>query len=553
MTPLLQKNLVALNAVNPTLCERICWATESTLTRVQDGTLVYRIHRRWHILEPEPGEVSRLLGELEPSRPTLLFGVGGGRLLEELLRLPGPDPVVAWERDPWLLRLTLERVDCEAALASGRLRLGLGMDLLDELPLGERFSLLQHPVLGPCYQRELEFFRQGPHPRVALLRSGGLFVDDLARALTSAGYALYTVDTEGLCAEELRLVVRRSGAEVLAAINYQHFLAEFCQAEGITLICWEIDPSLEIPQPPVGATDRTFLFSYRQVNAALYQEAGFEHVEYLPLAADIDRRRPEQIPDELRQRYSEPVTFVGASMVEDARIYLSQFVQLYLEYAGSGDALEECQRRLELIVAGQREDFSRYLVGDLLRQHFAAFVEHMAAHRPYLDLEMMVAQASASDKRITYVSALADAGIKVWGDAGWELAERAGVRYAGRMAHHHDELSRIYQCSTINLDVGRVYQSDMVTMRVFDTLACGGFLLTEHNDALAELLEPGIEVATYRTLEELREKTRHYLDHPDEAREMARRGREAVVARHQMRRRLEHIFRCAGLPGPGPR
>ena len=538
---------MALNAVNPALCERICWATEGTRTRVQQGRLQYRIHRHWHVLEPSPDEARRLVDELAPSRPVLLFGVGGGQLLEELFQQPDLELVVAWERDPWLLSLALQRLDCAAALASGRLRLALGMDLLDDAPVAEQLEVLRHPVLGPCYQRELEFFEGAPHQRVALLRSGALFVDDLARALAGAGYGIYTVDTEGLCSEELQLLVRRSGAEVLAAINYQHYLAEFCQAEGITLICWEIDPSLEIPQPPEGPTDRSFLFSYRRVNATLYQEAGFQNVEYLPLAADVDRRRPADITPAQRQLYTEPVTFIGASMVEDARIYLTEFAQLYVEYAGDSDAMEECRRRLELITAGQREDFSRYLVGDLLRRHFASFLAHMAKHRPYLDLEMMVAQASASEKRITYVSALAPMGIKVWGDAGWELATPSGVRYAGRMANHLDELNLVYQCSAINLDVGRVYQSDIVTMRVFDTLACGGFLLTEYSDALAELLEPGVEVATYGTEEELRQKTRYYLDHPDEAREVACRGREAVRSKHDMKDRLQHIFRCAGM------
>ncbi len=548
MTPLLQKNLVALNAVDPALCERICWATEGSHTRLQDGVLIYRIHRHWHVLEPSGDEAQRLVRDLEPDRPALLLGAGGGVLLQALLRGRDPDPVVAWERDPWLLSLCLQQVDCADALRSGCLRLVLGADLLDLGPPSETFAVLSHPVLGPVYSRELTFFDEAPHQRVALLRTGGLFVDDLARALAGAGHGVYTVDTEGLCAEELRLLVRRSGAEVLAAINYQHYLAEFCQAEGLTLVCWEIDPSLEVPQPPVGPTDRAFLFSYRRANADLYRAAGFANVEYLPLAADVERRRPEELDDDVRARYTEPVTFVGASMVDDAREQLAEFARRYGEYAGGGDAaLAQCQRRLTLINDAQRQDFSRYVVGDLLREQFPGFVAHVTASEPHLDLEMMVAQAAAAEKRIAYVSALAPLGIKVWGDAGWELAAAAGARYAGRMANHHEELSCIYQCSTINLDVGRAYQSDMVTMRVFDTLACGGFLLTEHSDELAELLEPGVEVATYRDLGELRDRAAYYLENPDEAREVGRRGREAVIQRHNMKDRMEHIFRSAGL------
>ena len=100
----------------------------------------------------------------------------------------------------------------------------------------------------------------------------------------------------------------------------------------------------------------------------------------------------------------------------------------------------------------------------------------------------------------------------------------------------------------INVDVNRIYQPDVVPIRVFDVLACGSFMIAEHSDALADLFEIGSELESYRTLAELEEKVAHYRRNPDEAAAIAARGHEAVRGRHTMRDRVKHLL--AGSPSP---
>ena len=143
------------------------------------------------------------------------------------------------------------------------------------------------------------------------------------------------------------------------------------------------------------------------------------------------------------------------------------------------------------------------------------------------------------------VAALGRFGSHVWGDEGWRATEAHGVRYRG-LAGHRVELNRIYSCAHVQLDVGRVYQADIVTMRVFDVLACGGFLLAERSDELGELFELGVELETWSELPELEEKLAHYLARPDEARRIAARGRAAVLERHTVRERVRRALASAG-------
>ena len=79
-------------------------------------------------------------------------------------------------------------------------------------------------------------------------------------------------------------------------------------------------------------------------------------------------------------------------------------------------------------------------------------------------------------------------------------------------------------------------------MRVINVMACGGFLIAEHSESIQELFEVGKEIETYRTIEELETKVAHYLENPEEAREIAQRGLEAVRQRHTMRIRAASLL-----------
>jgi spore maturation protein CgeB len=96
------------------------------------------------------------------------------------------------------------------------------------------------------------------------------------------------------------------------------------------------------------------------------------------------------------------------------------------------------------------------------------------------------------------------------------------------------------------VDLGRLYQMDIVTMRVFDVMACGAFVLAERSHDLGSAFDIGVEVDCWATPRELVAKVAHYLEHPRAARELARRGREAVLERHTIQARVAHMLRVAG-------
>jgi spore maturation protein CgeB len=565
MTPdaRLERNLAALARRDRALAERLCWPVDASHVRSsEDGSWRLRVHQGWVPLQLSPSEVAAALAPVakdESGEPheTFVFGAGTGEMTAQLLAARARAPVTVWDRDPFMLRLTLSQVDWSHELAAGRLRLALGADLFAEigrLPAAVAF----HPVLGQIYRNERALLSAASGPR-ALICAGGLFVDDLSEALRARGYAVFTLDAVRLAVEELALTVRVAQPVLVAAINYTEGLAEFCQAEGVPLVCWEVDPVLQrlsrVTPPPA----LSHVFTYRRTNVAEFQSAGFPHVEYLPLAANPARRAPLALPPDERRRFAAPVAFVGASLADRIGDLRADFVRAFVAFrsaAGTGAPVPEQVARLQgeqlldQLLAGQRADLSHYAIPQLLEQLQPAFRTH-CQQSGAVDAEQIAGELAAGEKRLALIAALAsactdeDSQVHVWGDAGWQAAGPQ-VRYRG-VAGHMVELSKIYGSARVNLDIGRLYQMDIVTMRVFDVLACGGFLLTERSSVLSELFTPGHDLDVFTGPDELIEKTRYYLARPDLAARIAAQGRATVVGKHTVAQRLGHML--ATLPG----
>jgi spore maturation protein CgeB len=541
--PRLRKNLAALAKRDASLAQRLHLPVDDAHVRkapADKGAGVhYRMGRGWMPLGIGREAAVGLLGDPEAPARVLCFGVGLGELVQAALKRWPKAEIVAWDRDPWLLRVSLGRHDWRGALRAGRLRLALASDLLDHLPWADH--VVHHPVLDRVHTMERHLLEHGLCERRAMVVTGELFVGDLADALRHRGYAVIPWEVERHAAEEIAHNARRSGASLAASINYTGGLAEGCSAARLPLICWEIDPALNSARAR-GATDQVWIFTHDPLNVPRYRAGGFEHVEYMPLAANPRVRAPT--PEPIDPRFHAPISFVGSSMLGPASRLRKRFDALlarWAQAAGAGVPGDLVQRILVL----QRKHHDRFIVSEALDAALPGFrTAVMAAGEG--DPGMMLGESAAAEKRLNIVAGLGPMGVHAWGDDGWKLSERGGAQYRGRAGHSH-EINLIYQASGISLDIDRLYQREIVTMRVFDVLACGGFVIAEHSPHLGEVFEIGSELVSWHNPADLERKVRHFLAHPDEAAAIAQRGRARVLRDHTVDQRLEHMLTVAGL------
>jgi spore maturation protein CgeB len=87
-------------------------------------------------------------------------------------------------------------------------------------------------------------------------------------------------------------------------------------------------------------------------------------------------------------------------------------------------------------------------------------------------------------------------------------------------------------------------------MRLYEATGVGTLLLTENGSNLSELFEAGREIVTYRDANELAEQVSYFLEHSDEAAEIARAGQERTLRDHsygtRMRELVEILNRAMG-------
>lgn len=151
--------------------------------------------------------------------------------------------------------------------------------------------------------------------------------------------------------------------------------------------------------------------------------------------------------------------------------------------------------------------------------------------------------------RLPMLEALADFDMGIWGPGARSVSTSSPVHTKIRGGGiGYEEWTRIYSAARIVLCAhsdGPYGLCRQASPRVYEVLACGGFLLCDDQPDVRALFEDGRELVVFRNLNDLRERARHYLDHDQERREIACRGRAKVLAEHTYRHRVAALIEMA--------
>jgi hypothetical protein len=120
--------------------------------------------------------------------------------------------------------------------------------------------------------------------------------------------------------------------------------------------------------------------------------------------------------------------------------------------------------------------------------------------------------------------------VKVYG-GGWdhaeaqaELADAAQFRLV-----NGDEYARAICSFDVNLGIVSKWNRNHTASRTFQIPALGAFLLHERNELVTRYFAEGVEAEFFDSDDELLEKCRHYLAHPDERARIAAAGRQRCI------------------------
>lgn len=182
--------------------------------------------------------------------------------------------------------------------------------------------------------------------------------------------------------------------------------------------------------------------------------------------------------------------------------------------------------------------------------------------------------------RPAHIKHLLDAGLDahVWGP-GWqellhppwkrvmqEIKDRIRRRDVGvRIPSSHcgppltdHELLRMYSRSKINLGFSTVAGKQaneepikQVRLRDFEATMSGAFYVVEYFEELSEFFDPGKEIVFFYDRDDLVDKAKWYLAHPEEREQIRRAGMRRAREEHTWHKRFTMVFEQIGVSAKG--
>ena len=128
------------------------------------------------------------------------------------------------------------------------------------------------------------------------------------------------------------------------------------------------------------------------------------------------------------------------------------------------------------------------------------------------------------------VATIQDLGrIHIYGGLGFGTFEEV-PRYAYRGFRGYEELPGIYAAAKINLNQHNSPQSrGYLNQRDTAITGSGGFMLTDYVEGIEEVFEIGKEIDTWKSLEELQDKAKWWLEHDNQREQAAARAQQRIL------------------------
>ena len=364
-----------------------------------------------------------------------------------------------------------------------------------------------------------------------------LFMPDVSKLLADCGYTLVGLESKDLGMDGFNAACDAHHPQWLFSINFSPEIAYLCSTRGLPYVSWTIDP---LPHNRLALIDGTkpascLAFAHDLQTVYHLADQGIR-ASHLLLAAPTNRRSP--IAETARlMPYRCDVSFVGSSMIDEIST-LDQWLVVRGGDALSAAALDWAHRLLQVV--GSDPAFGGlHTVGgvDALPDFLKNIWMSEAEQDELISLLDGVISALYRQRGVGIMGSFNGASA-VWGDPGWTDIH---PHYRGG-ADHGEELTLIYCASGINLDVPRLYQRHTITMRIFDILASGGFVLAERSAALEAVFEEDRHLAYYDSHDDLNEVLARWMIAPLEREAIAKVGRKEVVEKHQIKHRVETIL-----------
>lgn len=372
---------------------------------------------------------------------------------------------------------------------------------------------------------------------ISAFESFGIHVITKSATQGSGSFSSETIDIVSKCIMDSQNA--RTPLMFVFSINFNPSISEICEKLNTLYVCWSVDcPVIELFSTSIkNKCNRIFLFDNAQYQRfKSYNPACIHH---LPLGANVQRldHTIAGITEADRQQFCSDISFVG-SLYSDLnplnQMQLDDFTRGYI------NGIVEAQLKVfgyNFIEETLPDSIISSIKGSPVDQCTPGFLESIDR---YTVAHSFIGMQIAETERIRTLNMLSqNFSLNLYTKSDASAVPHANMKGT---AHTFHEMPKIFHLSKINLNITMRPIQTGLSLRIFDVLGSGGFLITNYQPELEDMFQIGTDLETYTSLEELFDKCNYYLSHEDERRNIAQNGYQKVKQLYTCENRLAQLI-----------
>lgn len=331
------------------------------------------------------------------------------------------------------------------------------------------------------------------------------------------------------------------------SINYFPVISEVCNIFKVPYVGWSVDSPLpEIYHKSIqNECNRMFMFDKKQFEEISPFNPG--NVFHLPLGTNVDRwdRVTSSISADDRVKYASDISFVGSlysekdsfAKIKNPSDYLLGFTDGLLKVQSELQGINIIEKSLTPDIINELKEKlpsefygASFTVKDL--DSYCAAHSILGMHCAVLERENILKSLSEHFRVDLYTRSDVS-----------PFRDFKNVICHGGVATL-TEMPKVFNLSKINLNITLRAIEKGASLRIWDVMGCGGFLMTNFQEEINDYLIAGEDYDFYADLGDLIEKCDFYLKNDDIRARIARTGYEKVKKYHTYANRMPEIFRA---------
>lgn len=335
--------------------------------------------------------------------------------------------------------------------------------------------------------------------------------------------------------EELKKIIIKEDFDLIISFNYFPCITNACRETDRKYISWIFSsPHVSLYCNDI-FYDGNYIFCFDRDQCTELRSYGVDHAYHLPLGVDYTIFLPAIKAN--TTKIGSDISFVG-TLYTDERDYFSEISFLPEYVRGYIEGI--CESQLNL--------FGYNLVSesipDSIYEELKKYIDFHMEENYYLTFEKFI--VDIINKKITIMerSRMLSSISRRYKVDLYSGSDSSHIPYINNKGyvHYYNQMPNIFANSKINLNITLRSILSGIPLRVLDIMACGGFVLTNYQQEIAEHFNDGYDLAIYTCLEDAIAKCDFYQRHDSEREKIGINGYNKVKEQFSYRKQLDKMF-----------